>query len=302
MQLEFSAPLPRPRLAVGLPSSLLEDCPTLREKTVKLGLIGRACAVFRVDEVVVFKDSRSGALDDSPLIKLILDYMEAPQYLRRRLFRLRPELRFAGLLPPLRTPHHPLESRLGALRSETLREGVVVRRRGAYCLVDVGLDKLVQVRAEGELRPGSRVTVLVDPVCGRHRVASPEEFGVYWGYRVVVLSEGLRGVRAASQADFVVGTSRRGRLVSDPSVLKELMGGLSRAERVLVLFGSPRAGLFEIGEAEGIDLREACDVVVNFIPDQGTRTVRTEEAVFSVLAIINFLAHLASSKTLLRSN
>ena len=84
--------------------------------------------------------------------------------------------------------------------------------------------------------------------------------------------------------------------MSDPSVLEELVEGLSRAERVLVLFGSPKAGLFEISEAEGTDLREVCDVVANFIPDQGTRTVRTEEAVFSTLAIINLLAHLAPQK------
>jgi len=41
------------KLAIAIPASVISDTPHLREKTAKIGLIGRAAAIFRVDEVVV---------------------------------------------------------------------------------------------------------------------------------------------------------------------------------------------------------------------------------------------------------
>jgi predicted SPOUT superfamily RNA methylase MTH1 len=41
------------------------------------------------------------------LIKTIFDYINTAPYLRRRLYPVVPELRFAGLLPPLNIPSHP---------------------------------------------------------------------------------------------------------------------------------------------------------------------------------------------------
>jgi methyltransferase len=45
--------------------------------------------------------------------------------------------------------------------------------------------------------------------------------------------------------------------------------------------------LHEIAKEEGTKLERIVDFVVNMIPDQGTVTVRTEEAVFASLAIVN---------------
>jgi len=39
----------RKKLAIAIPTSVISDTPHLREKTSKIGLIGRAAAVFRVD-------------------------------------------------------------------------------------------------------------------------------------------------------------------------------------------------------------------------------------------------------------
>ena len=61
----------------------------------------------------------------------------------------------------------------------------------------------------------------------------------------------------------------------------------SLALTVIILFGSPSAGLYEILELEGLNLDEIADFVVNTIPLQGVETVRTEEAVYASLAIFN---------------
>ena len=99
------------KLAIALPSSFVSEPKHLRKKTNIIGIVGRAASIFRVDEIILFKDKP----DEAKLIKTILGYMESPQYLRKIIYRKIPELRYVGALPPLRTPHHPLKDKLKGL-------------------------------------------------------------------------------------------------------------------------------------------------------------------------------------------
>ncbi len=79
------------KLAVAIPAPVVSDTPHLREKTSKIGLIGRAAAIFRVDEIVVYVDNpKVNQRADVDLIATLLEYMETPQYLRKRLFKIEP--------------------------------------------------------------------------------------------------------------------------------------------------------------------------------------------------------------------
>jgi predicted SPOUT superfamily RNA methylase MTH1 len=60
-----------------------------------------------------------------------------------------------------------------------------------------------------------------------------------------------------------------------------------KANRALVAFGAQARGLHEIVNSEGANLLDVADFVVNMVPDQGTETVRTEEALFASLAVLN---------------
>jgi hypothetical protein len=60
-----------------------------------------------------------------------------------------------------------------------------------------------------------------------------------------------------------------------------------KAEKVLLAFGAPTQGLYEITENEGLNLDSLVDFVVNTISMQGTETVRTEEALIASLAVLN---------------
>ncbi|MEX2701713.1 MAG: putative RNA uridine N3 methyltransferase, partial [Candidatus Baldrarchaeota archaeon] len=59
---------------------------------------------------------------------------------------------------------------------------------------------------------------------------------------------------------------------------------------------SPREGLHEILKRESKKLSDVADYIVNMIPGQGVRTVRTEEAIYASLTIINFLQFLCFKK------
>ncbi|MEM3041668.1 MAG: putative RNA uridine N3 methyltransferase, partial [Nitrososphaerota archaeon] len=91
----------RCKISVAVPASLVSDVPHLREKTFKIGLIGRALAIFRIDEAIIFRDApHRDQSREINLLASILSYMETPQYLRKKLFKISPELRYAGILPP----------------------------------------------------------------------------------------------------------------------------------------------------------------------------------------------------------
>ena len=45
------------KLAIALPVSIISEIPHLREKTVEIGLIARAAAIFWINEIIIFSVS-----------------------------------------------------------------------------------------------------------------------------------------------------------------------------------------------------------------------------------------------------
>ena len=173
------------KLAVAIPASTISDTPHLREKTAKIGLIGRAAAIFRVDEIIVYQDNpRANQAKELDFIALLLNYLETPQYLRKRLFKIEPDLQFAGILPPLRTPHHPLSGKLRDLKVGEYREGLVLSQAKEGLLVDIGIEQPAVLR-ETQYVVGDRLTLQVVNVGTRVEVqaANRDDVPVYWGFR-----------------------------------------------------------------------------------------------------------------------
>jgi len=275
--------------AIAVPASLTSDTPHLREKTFRIGFIGRAAAIFRVDEIIVYPDMPyTNQKSDIRLIQTILSYMETPQYLRRRLFRIVPELQNAGTLPPLRTPHHPTANKTENLTLNEYREGVVLSHSKEGSLIDIGVEQPALVKA-ATLRINTRATVKIAEL-GKHPKAvlvNPKEIKAYWGYKVSVSNVLFGQLLKKRRFDLVIATSRKGKPIA--TILDELRERWKNSNRTLVAFGAPTQGLYEIAAHEHIKLNDLADFVVNFIPNQAAETVRTEEAVYSALSILNTL-------------
>jgi len=279
-----------PSLTIAVPASLVSDTPHLREKTLKIGLVGRAAVIFRVDEILVYPDlPDQDQKRDSELVYTILSYLDTPQYLRKLLFPFKNSLRYAGVLSPLRTPHHPLTKRVKDLRLGDFREGVVVKFDESNSFMDIGVERPAILRGK-QFPPRSRLTAKITSV---HQgfpevsLAKKEEINIYWGYGVTVSNLPMGRMVKRGSYDLVVMTSRRGRPLTE--VASEVGRRWKRAHKVLVAFGSPREGLNEILERENVEINDVADLVINAIPQQGTETVRTEEAIYATLAIINIL-------------
>lgn len=289
--MEGAQPLKRPqKVYVAIPASIVSDTPHLREKTFKVGLIGRALAIFRIDEVIIYPDDpKIDQSRDANFVAKILSYMETPQYLRRRLFRIMPELRYVGILPPLRTPHHPIESKMRDLKIGEFREGVVVSENKSGVLVDIGVEKPIPILG-ARIPVGKRITVKIISVGDEPRaaLASRDEIPIYWGYNVKVSKVSLGKMIREGSFDLVIATSRRGEQFM--KVKDAILERWRKSRNVLIAFGSPTQGLQEIVGQEGMELGELADFIINTVPMQATETVRTEEALFATLAILNIFA------------
>ena len=274
----------RNSLSIAVPASMVAEIDSLRDKTAVLGQLGRAAGIYRVDQIIIYRDKP----DESLLMKYILGYLETPQYLRKHLYDVRPELQYAGTLPPLRTPHHPSEDRLDSISVGEFRDGVVVGGSGFNYQVDVGLGVLMTVRGKPPSN-GSRIITEVmatEPELSG-RSAKKKDIPEYWGYDLRGSKGRLSDLVHSPEWDLTIATSRLGEnIVSAKERLEE---DWLNAEKTLIVFGSYKEGVGEMITKEGRRIEEVFDYIVNTIPDQGTATVRTEEAVTATLAILNTL-------------
>ncbi len=274
-------------LAIAVPASMISDTPHLREKTAKIGVVGRAAAIFQVNEVIVYADSpKINQKSDLDLIVTLLRYMETPQYLRKRLFELKPELQCAGILPPLRTPHHPLYGKFKDLKVGDYREGVTLSKTKEGTLIDIGSERPVLLIKQ-QLPANQRVTIKIMSLTGQVEVELVDiaEIPVYWGYTVNAERRSLSKLLENNQFDLTIGTSRFATRFQDANA--HLGERWRKSNNILILFGAPAKGLHEIAEEAGSTLNNMMDFVVNMVPNQGTETIRTEEAVMVTLAILN---------------
>jgi len=295
-------------LSIAIPASVVSDTPHLREKTAKLGAIARASSIFGVNEIILYADDpRRSQEADMQFCDEILQYLETPQYLRKKIFKLRPTFKFAGILPPLQAPHHNVPRTMASVKIGDIREGLVISRNDGGAVVDAGLERFVSVAADHPV--SERVTIrlvsvgkslrgeIIEP--SKMRISRSSETpilamtdGKYWGYRVhkaASLARLLNGQRR----DLKIGTSRYGTTIQE--LLPSLSKALKNSRSTLIAFGSPKMGLREILAQEKLDQKDAFTYFVNTVPDQQTATVRTEEAIFISLGILNLAAKLTGS-------
>ena len=271
-------------VSVALPASLTLDIPHLREKTARLGFVSRALATFRVEEAIIYRDRVGADVDrESILIDKMLTYIETPQYLRRLLFKMDPDLQYAGTLPPLRTPNHPDKQNPSP---GLLREGVVVQS-GPSSMIEAGFHSLVRVRSKLPTleRMTLRLTKGLPELQGE--IVEPSRLTIYWGFRVARGNVSLSEIVRSRKFDLTISTSQKGTDVRE--ITPDLTKKWKSSKRSLVVFGSPNDGVPEILARSGMSVSDVMDLNVNTIPDQGVETVRTEEALWSSLAVLNVL-------------
>lgn len=253
---------------------------------------------------------------DADLIIMTLRYLETPQFLRKRLFAQHNYLKFAGVMLPLQIPSHVTDK---TLKKGQIREGVIVTARGR-CFLDVGVRQLLQYMGNAE--QGRRITIRVNETTPNvtYSIINRDQIRSYWGY-LVKYRASLQSLLAEwnKSKNQIIITSRKGKPVLSKNEMNQNNSKnnnyndnddhnnnnkddnlhlksseqyrthksriLRNASDVLVVFGSPDRGVHEIlGGSIGAMSNAR---VLNFFPNQQTATVRLDEALVGVLAMIN---------------
>ena len=276
---------------LAIPDSSISDQQTKRDKSIKIAQFARASSIFRVRKIYIYHDPTSNIDKYDPyLLKTILGYLDTPQYLRRKLYRLTPELQYAGILHPIKAPHHKKYENIKSIKAGELRVGVVVKFKGTLH-VDVGLGVMIPCERISATEEGKKVNVKfvsAYPKLKATKASADDISSNYWGYEVEQVSRlggFLKETKDKKNTEIMI-TSRDGRFFKNTE--SDLIRSLMSVRNLLIVFGAPKSGVEQILLREG-QTTDAYKFTVNMFPFQGTETVRLEEAIFGTLAILNNL-------------
>ena len=268
-------------LSIFIPNSFLSESKDLKIRTYKVGILGRALAIFQADNVVIYNDDNVKNEDgenDGRFIAEVLSYMNTPQYLRKQAFPIKAELKHVGILPPLRTPHHPVNSQPDV---GDYRQGFTVKRNKKGTFVDIGMDKLAFCKEQLSVK--KIFDFKITKIAKKEVIVTPDKpDDVYWGYNVISSNKSLKNSLKLIKPDLVVETTRYGDYID--SIFDELKHKVDECNSIAILFGGPYSSIQEDVSSGNWDLLK-----LNTIPNQGTETVRTEEAVVATLSLFNFM-------------
>ncbi|NXW03329.1 CI114 methyltransferase, partial [Fregetta grallaria] len=279
-------------LSVALPGSILNNAQSLELRTYLAGQIARACAIFCVDEIVVFdehgEDVKTVEGDFEGIgrrgkacvqLARILQYLECPQYLRKSFFPKHEDLQFAGndsvVSVPSRWLPVPEPWLLFCMACPELKNFSPLQRAGkVLCRGITGVVNLFASLSEAKVRKGT--------VVSSHHPRTVS--GLYWGYSVRLascLSAVFSECPFKEGYDLSIGTSERGGSVDQAT--------LPSFRHALVVFGGLEgleAGVDVDPNLEVTDPSVLFDFYLNTCPSQGSRTIRTEEALLISLSAL----------------
>ena len=265
-------------ISIAIPYNVTEESTTEEESVRKIGYIGRAAAIFRVRSILIYTFKGDEPLRKASFIKKNLEYLVTPPYLRKDLFGIDPDLRLAGLLQPLTLP--VFGHRKSNPRIKDVRVGLVIRWEGYYSIVKVGEDTYVKVPRPYPIK--SMILVSIDSMINNrfYRGHVVKNNRVYAGYNVNLIE-----LRDLAKLRNLILTGKEGSsVINEFSKLRAL-----KDEDVVVVFGSPRMGVDDILKDEGLGDLLKSSLFINFVPNQGLVTIRTEEAIIAVLSILNVI-------------
>ena len=264
-------------LSIAIPDSALQDESTQLYKTKKASIIARSCAIFKINQIFIYKD-KSENKSDSMLLSILLKYLETPQYFRRQLFPKSKLLNYSGVLHPLNIPNHLVTSNKKLIKKNDLRDGLIINHKGKK-FVDIGIGKLIPYF--GKVKHGVRIVVKIINTEPNFTIKeiSKDDVKDYWGYKVK--ERGNLFSTLSSWPGKIILTSKKGKIFTTSDAVKFIKS----SDSILLVFGTTNKGIHEI---LGADIKKIQNSkIFNFFPNQATQTVRLEEAILGTLSIIN---------------
>jgi len=263
-------------ISIAIPNSSLSDDLTKLDKSRKISDIARACAIFKVRTIYIYKDGNEK--NDQELLVTILKYLDTPPFLRKALFPRINTLKYAGVLHPLKIPSHLMSSDPKKIKTNDIRDGVVISNKGKK-FVNFAINQLIPYY--GKANVGKRITAQFKKGYPELIIKeiTREEISQYWGFTVKERSD-LFSLILSWPGNTIL-TSRKGKIISQSLIKKYI----DSKKPILVVYGSTNKDIHEILGSRIKKIQNS--KTLNFFLDQGTETVRLEEAILGTLSILN---------------
>jgi predicted SPOUT superfamily RNA methylase MTH1 len=268
------------KLIVLLPPSILSVEDSLIDKTNKAGFISRILSIFRVDEVILYKDEETRDFDEK-MLNLILNYQVIPPHIKKKVIKKSKILKYAGILPPLRLVNHdpPKKAEVGKIL-----DGYIEKCNKDYCLIYLGLlgkGVLDRKKLNNSDKNSKIITVKIKSTNGKILLEKASWENLYTGYKVSKTNELKKEInKLKNDKNLIIGTSKLGDCF-DKKIQDNLKNDIDKSNGIALVFGGPHAELYQ--------QKEEFDYILNTVFNQGTLTVRTEEALAITLSLLNNL-------------
>ncbi|MCE4617528.1 MAG: hypothetical protein F7C32_02970 [Desulfurococcales archaeon] len=263
MDILYSQPGIRPRktrITVVIPSSVLDTEATGLQRALKASRIARIAAMFRVNEIIVYKWERNK--QSFKELCDLLEYAVRPPYLKKYI-PLRKTLRHAGVMEPLNIWIHKVSKNA---EKHPIRLAQVLEIWAEEALIDAGLQKPLTLKLDAGSRvsKGDIVLVKINPATWEAELYDERRF--YTGYTVNCARKPVE-LFTQTKKHFRLGLTRHGKPLSNGLIKKiRVIGNIS------LYLGGPHYDIFQV--YRGVGFHET----VNVHENQGTETLRTEEA------------------------
>ena len=265
------------KLSIAIPDSSLKDEKKHENKTRKIFQIARAAGIFQVNSIIIYKDGREYETD-SKLLSMILRYLETPQHFRKRLYPKSGLLQFVGALSPIKMPNQTGTSDAKQVKKGDIREGIIFPKDGKK-FIDIGIDHSIPYHGKKQI--DKRTIVKIKETFPNFTVYDIEKDQIpnFWSYNVKH-GGNLFSLLTEWKGPKIL-TSRKSKKIKNEDMQKIL----SAKEEILVVFGTTDKGIHEMLDKKISNIQNF--KAWNFFPQQGTETVRLEEAILGCLSIIN---------------
>lgn len=275
------------KINIYLPNNLLENEDTDLLKTIKIGILYRIFTMFKIDNIFFYNNEAKK--NDLILLNETSHYLERAPYLRKYLPRS-DFLKFVGVLPPIQSPSH-----LGIKsRNIEYREGIILditkNKERLEILVDMGDEKPIRVNLQNSTKSLKKKEIFPFR-CEKkiYKIENPECIGYFWKSNLVFSDKTLKNLIDVldKRRNIIIGASKEGNNISKENFIELKRDKLLEYD-YNILFGPLKGSFKEFFKKNDINLDDV-NQWYNFIPNQGTKTVKLEEAIISTLSILNIM-------------
>jgi predicted SPOUT superfamily RNA methylase MTH1 len=247
----------RKNLSVILFTSIFDTENSLSEITLKLSYIIRFLVDFRVSELWWVRDSKRKGIEK--IIRDLVEYALAPPYAKRYI-PIRPTLKKVGLLEPVNIPAH------------------VVINGGAEGEIRISVNGDIGLNKKKEKLCNKKYCLIIDSESGE--IVSYPFYPYYTGFKLhfidkkqflMILNDKIES------SNILIGS----RIGVNIQTISEKIKEIYESKGLRVVIGPPKEGLAKY-------LNSFNGFLINFLPKQGVKDVRAEEALMASLTLLNY--------------